>query len=172
MPQLGEVERAGNLGYKGNLSQKYIWVACVDCGKERWVSFYRSPKRCSICSFRLHQFRGLPSRANKHYDKGGYVLVGLKSDDFFYPMVNSAGLVREHRLVMAEHLGINLHLWEIVHHKNGVRDDNRIENLQLVSDDKHNQITILENRIAFLEKRVTLLEAENELLKAPATQRA
>jgi len=40
---------------------------------------------------------------------------------------------------------------KIVHHKNHKRDDNRIENLQLVSDDRHNQITILEVRIKYLE---------------------
>lgn len=33
----------------------------------------------------------------------------------------------------------------------GIKDDNRIENLQLATDDRHNGITILENRIKRLE---------------------
>ena len=69
----------------------------------------------------------------------------------------------EHRLVVAQRLGRPL--LRIVHHNNKIKNDNRDENLALVSDGQHHQLTLLENRIDYLERRVTLLEAENALLR-------
>ncbi|KKN74987.1 hypothetical protein LCGC14_0384890 [marine sediment metagenome] len=151
MPEIGEIQRLNH--------RTHIWHACEDCGRERWARCKKGQsanQRCRSCNARN---RGISMRGEGHPAwKGGrvkqsvgYIKVRVFSDDFFYSMVDKKGYVLEHRLVMAKHLGRCLQRWEIVHHKSGIKDDNGLENLQLVSDERHNQITILENRIKYLE---------------------
>ena len=62
-------------------------------------------------------------------DKPGYVLIWMPE----HPNAISGrgkSYVYEHRLVMAKHLGRPLKDGEFVHHKNGIKDDNRLENLE------------------------------------------
>ncbi len=169
---VGQIKRAREIGFKGNPSGSYMWLACDSCGKERWVQLLKGqPKysRCNSCKMQLRSGKNNPVWNGGSWRDKGYVIVYVSDNDFFFPMAthrsNYGGYVFEHRLVVAKTFGRCLHSWEIVHHKNGIRDDNRVENLQLVSDDRHKQITILENRIEHLESRVTTLEAENILLK-------
>jgi hypothetical protein len=56
---------------------------------------------------------------------------GTKRDGYVFVTVGPRKQVGEHRLIMSEVLGRDLYPGENVHHKNGVRDDNRPENLEL-----------------------------------------
>jgi hypothetical protein len=79
-------------------------------------------------------------------------------------MVGQNGYVFEHRLVMARHLDRPLRSDEVVHHLNGIRGDNRIENLELVSRNSHGTANKamtdrLYTEIARLQARIVELES-------------
>jgi len=176
---LGEVARGKDIGSKSESTSAFIWHACIKCGKRRWVRLIRrkiSGGEPVNLQYR-HCNAGRPGQENGSWKGGrrilrnGYVLDWLPSDDFFRSMATKEGYVREHRLVMAKHLNRCLLSWEVVHHRNGLKSDNRLENLELIGcRGKHN--TIVESQlkkqaqqIKEMQARIILLEAENTVLK-------
>ena len=76
-----------------------------------------------------HNNRG---KGGFYYDKG-YKYI-LRPDHHF---ANSKGYVREHRIVFEEYHNCIILPWGAVHHKNRIKDDNRIENLEGMSKRQH-----------------------------------
>jgi len=114
-------------------------------------------------------------KGGRHIDNHGYMRVNLSIDSPFLPMTHKSKTrkrtrdITEHRLVMAQHLGRCLQGWEIVHHKNGIKTDNRIENLTLLSDEAHKPSTQLARHIKQKEGEAYMKGVEDgkkELLEA------
>ena len=100
-------------------------IYCLDCGKKLDSgALWHNNKRCNKCA--KSGKRNPNWLGGKIKDNFGYVKI-------FKPEHPSAkkNYVSEHRLIVEKYLGRYLKSSEIVHHINGIKDDNRIQNLEL-----------------------------------------
>lgn len=72
---------------------------------------------------------GRNPQSTSNTNRDGYTIVKVPG----HPESKATGWALEHRVVMSDHLGRPLLDHESVHHLNGVRSDNRLENLELWS---------------------------------------
>ena len=88
---------------------------------------YRA-KTCHKCHFEYNHPR-LGTGAERYFGANGYVVLRQ----------NAKGIY-EHRYVMEQHLSRKLYRHEHIHHRNGDRHDNRLENLELLSASIHHRV--------------------------------
>lgn len=182
---LSEIKTAEELGYKSK-GQKYIWVACVDCGRERWVQLWNGKPMSALC--RSCSMKGLTGSRGRNWKGGisgqeGYYHIWLackdcgkerwvqiawgkprserchscsqrgnrkswrggmwKSGGYIFiqqlkhPRANSRGYIKRAILALEQRLGRPLLPNMVSHHKNGIKDDDRPENLEELTPSEH-----------------------------------
>ena len=145
-----------------NCNNKFSTYPSIDnkCCSNKCSNEYRKKasyeKYKIICRICKKEF--LPKRQKEGgiYCSVGCRSVSLKKDriertGYWYksvpnhPNAGKLGYVAEHRLIMEHYLGRILDKEEAVHHINGNKKDNRIENLQIMSKAEHSSLHMLEN---------------------------
>lgn len=160
MPKVGDIVKGREIGYKGK--HKFIWTRCPDCGKKRWVELAKTKAKHPRCKSCANKRENHPNWKNGRSTKEGYIQILMEPTSPYFKMSSSHGYLLEHRLVMAKYLGRCLEPYEMIHHKNRIRDDNRIENLELMTTVKHSGFGL---QVIRLEREIKRLKKENEMLK-------
>jgi hypothetical protein len=119
--------------------------ACEVCGKAMRLRPSQAARR--FCSNRCNSIGMAQRPLNREHnsrparlDAQGYVLVYEPG----HPNSVFHGWQYEHRLVAEKAIGRMLHSHEHVHHVNGIKHDNRPENLQVLDAAQHSTITVRE----------------------------
>jgi len=102
-------------------------------------------------------------RKTDHELKGRYRQIHVGENHPLRPM-SRHGAIRLHRFVVATYLGRPLLPSERVHHLNGVKLDNRLENLELINSAQHNnKRSLTTKRDELIGQIVKLTDLKREL---------
>jgi hypothetical protein len=124
--------------------------SCIDCG----VPITKVCKRCKPCGYAAQSGPGNHNwTGGRIKTRQGYILTWAKD----HPNAQATGRIFEHILVMSDYLGRPLESHENVHHKNGVKTDNRIENLELWSKSQPSGQRVID-KIAWAKEILALYE--------------
>lgn len=134
-------------------------VICGKCLKKRSVFAHNTKLQrfsglCQKCARGTNSPSGDKHKnwkGGKFTDSHGYIVIHIKSLfgreydlalAMARPVHGQPRILTEHRLIMAIYLNRPLLSSEIVHHRNGIKDDNRLENLEIVTPSDHRKLDV------------------------------
>jgi hypothetical protein len=113
--------------YRKNLPKKCIIEGCNEsargrglCGKH-WQRWKKNGDPMVVQKVRNREY------GHTRINNNGYVVEFVPG----HIQSDADGKAMQHRRIMADSIGRKLYDFENVHHKNGIRSDNRLENLEL-----------------------------------------
>jgi len=145
-------------GRRGGKVVDRKWNCLCDCGKTTALSTESlrsgNTKSCGC----LKVYKAAESRAKPTCQRS----IWKTKQGYLRIKKLGGGSVFHHRFVFEQYHGVKLQPWEHIHHKNGIRTDNRIENLELITVSKH----FAGQRPADIIKATTETERQNLLKMA------
>lgn len=125
-------------------------VDCVICGKEKSMGFWTANRlqegtTCSKECLLEYRKKISSKRVIKGFEKNNRNMktgCGITTDGYVW--INVRGIsynnqIKLHRYIMQVHLGRSLRSDEIVHHKDGNKLNNALENLEITTISEHNR---------------------------------
>ena len=149
-----------NVGRAKDSEQRNTFV-CMNCqttvtkSRKPGGRIYQQQKYCCrTCKYEYAKKRALEKfnsgNVSRHVKKHGYVWISVPS-----LVTGKKHAMLEHRYVMSKHLGRELFPEETVHHKDGNRQHNALENLELFSS-RHGPGQRVADKVAFAIEILTL----------------
>lgn len=160
----------------------YVPITCSECGDKTFKRDHHLMKglkdgsftgQCTKC-YRSAKRRSQLKGDGRYVDKDGYVkrhrLTFTVDEWEILKNMDNHGYILEHRAVVALAIGRPLKPNEVVHHKNGVKDQNEIDNLMIVPHEDHGKfhsqilaklgdLEMMQAKIEELESRILYLES-------------
>jgi hypothetical protein len=153
-----------------NKDGQVVWLCKCDCGMEKPVTSYALRKgRIKSCECLQRKISSeLAKKRNSLTGSESLAWEGGVKNHYGYKLIYNPAYRKdpllpryffEHKLVMEQFLGRKLRKGETVHHKNGIRDDNRPENLELWHSG-HPSGQRIEDKIAWCKEFLRMYEPE------------